>query len=328
MTTLIFGGAGFVGLNLAERLLRQGRAVRLFDRRAPLASALHRFAALPGALGYDVGDIRDAAAVEAAFACKPSAVVYGAALTPGTVREAADPLAVFEINLTGFVRVLELARKHGVARTVNLSSAGAYGAAAFGPATIDETASVDPRSLYSVTKFAAERAATRLAELWGVDFRSVRLSAVFGPWEHDSGVRDTLSPPYQVARMAMAGQPIVLARPILRDWVYGPDVGDAVIALIDAKKLAHPVYNVTPGTGWTLLEWAQLFAAKRPGLTVRLAEPGETPTVDPHSASDRAIMSNARLTADTGMVFRFGRDAAFADLEAWIAANPAAWEGQ
>jgi UDP-glucose 4-epimerase len=327
MTTLVFGGAGFVGLNLAACLLERGRRVVLFDRRPPLASALQHFASLPGQLEFAVGDVRDAAAVEAAFACKPASVVYGAALTPGSAREAGDPQLVLDVNLTGFVRVLELARKYAVARTINLSSAGAYGAAAFGPATIDETIAADPRSLYSITKFAAERAATRLAELWKMDFRSVRLSAVFGPWEHDSGVRDTLSPPYQVACMALAGEPIVLARPTARDWVYGPDVGNAVIALLDAAALNHDVYNVTPGIGWTLLEWAQRFAAAKPGLVVRLARPGETPTVDPHSASDRAIMSNARLVGDTGMRFGFDCDAAFLHLQTWIARHPDAWAG-
>jgi UDP-glucose 4-epimerase len=326
-TTLIFGGAGFVGLNIAEALLTAGRKVVSFDRRPPLASAQKHFASLPGAFSHLVGDIRDAAAVEAAFACEPDTVVYGAALTPGSVREAADPLAVMEVNLTGFVRVLEFAHKHNVARTVNLSSAGAYGAAAFRPGTLDETDAVDPRSLYSVTKFASERAATRLAELWKMDFRSVRLSAVFGPWEHDSGVRDTLSPPYQVARMALGGEAIVLARPTARDWVYGPDVAAAIIALLDAPKLNHEVYNVGPGISWTLLEWAQLFAAKRPGLVVRLAAPGETPTVDPHSASDRARLVNARILADTGMKFQFGLHESFAHLEAWIARHPDGWAG-
>jgi UDP-glucose 4-epimerase len=326
-TTLVFGGAGFVGLNIAETLLAQGRRVVSFDRRAPLASAQRHFASLPGPFEFAVGDIRDPAAVEAAFACKPATVVYGAALTPGSAREAADPLAVVEVNLSGFVRVLECARKHGVARTLNLSSAGAYGAAAFRPGMLEEGDNVDPRGLYSITKFASERAAARLAELWQTDFRSVRLSAVFGPWEHDSGVRDTLSPPYQVARMALGGKPIVLARPTTRDWVYGPDVGAAVAALLDAHKLNHDVYNVSPTASWTLLEWAQLFAEKDPGLVVRLAAAGETPTVDPHSASDRAVLSNTRLVADTGVKFEFGLRESFADLQAWIARHPDAWAG-
>jgi len=328
MTTLIFGGAGFVGLNLAARLLGKGRDVTLFDRRPPLASAAAHFASLPGRLRVVTGDVRAPDAIAEAFATPPQYVVYGAALTPGPAREAADPLAVVEVNLAGFVRALEAARAAGTRRVVNLSSAGAYGSLAFGSDVLDEASAPDPVSLYAVTKFASERVATRLADLWGMDFRSVRLSAVFGPWEHDSGVRDTLSPPYQVARMALAGGPIVLPRPVTRDWVYAHDVSDALIALLDAAAPRHPVYNVSPAAGWTLLDWGKRFEVLRPGLVVRLAEPGEAPNVDPHSTQDRALMSNRRLVEDLGFTPRFGLDAAFADFTAWRAAHPDAWEGR
>jgi UDP-glucose 4-epimerase len=327
MTTLVFGGAGFVGLNIAERLLAKGRDVTLFDRRPPPAPAAAHFATLPGRLRVVVGDVRAPGAITEAFAEAPRFVVYGAALTPGPAREAADPLAVVEVNLVGLVRALEAARAAGTRRVVNLSSAGAYGARAFGAAALDEETAPDPVSLYAVTKFASERVATRLAALWGTDFRSVRLSAVFGPWEHDSGVRDTLSPPYQVARMALAGVPIILPRPVTRDWVYAHDVSDAVIALLDAAAPLHPVYNVTPAAGWTLLDWARRFAALRPGLVVRLAEPGEAPNIDPHSAQDRALMTNRRLADDIGFVPRYGIEAAFADFAAWRERHPDAWVG-
>ena len=97
------------------------------------------------------------------------------------------------------VRVLRAARAGGVGRIVNLSSVGALGAAAF-PATADpltESMAADPQSLYGLTKFAGERACARLAALWGLDVRSVRLSAVFGPWERATPARSTLSPQFQ-----------------------------------------------------------------------------------------------------------------------------------
>lgn len=328
MTTLVFGGAGFVGLNIVDRLLAKGRDVTLFDSRPPLASAAARFATLRGRLRVVSGDVRSPDAIAEAFAVPPRFVVYGAALTPGPARETADPLAVVDVNLGGLVRVLEAARAAGTRRVVNLSSAGAYGSLAFGSAVLDEESAADPVSLYAVTKFAGERAATRLAELWGADFRSVRLSAVFGPWEHDSGARDALSPPYRIARMALAGGPIVLPRPVMRDWIYARDVSDAVIALLDAAEPRYPVYNVGPGGGWTLLDWGRRFAALRPGLVVRLAEPGETPNVDSPSMQDRAFMSNRRLVDDLGFTPRYGLDAAFDDFAAWRDAHPDAWEGR
>jgi UDP-glucose 4-epimerase len=58
MTTLIFGGAGFVGLNVAEALLRAGRDVALFDRAPPPPPAVDELGALGGGLRMLVGDVR------------------------------------------------------------------------------------------------------------------------------------------------------------------------------------------------------------------------------------------------------------------------------
>jgi len=126
----------------------------------------------------------------------------------------------------------------------------------------------------------------------------------------------------------LAGGPVLLPRPVARDWVYARDVSDAIIALLDAVRPAFPVYNVTPAISWTLLDWAQRFSAIVPGLVVRIAGPGEVANVDPHSTSDRSLMSNRRLAGDIGFTPRYGLNAAFEDFSAWRDANPDAWEGR
>ena len=63
---------------------------------------------------------------------------------------------------------------------------------------LDEETPCDPVSLYAITKFASEKVAARLAGLWQHDIISVRLSAVFGPWERSNDVRDTPSPQAQI----------------------------------------------------------------------------------------------------------------------------------
>jgi UDP-glucuronate 4-epimerase len=114
----------------------------------------------------------------------------------------------------------------------------------------------------------------------------------------------------------------------MRDWINAREESEAVIALLDAAEPRYPVYNVGPGGGWTLLDWGRRFAALRPGLVVRLAEPGETPNVDSPSMQDRAFMSNRRLVDDLGFTPRYGLDAAFDDFAAWRDAHPDAWEGR
>ncbi|MEM1268111.1 MAG: NAD(P)-dependent oxidoreductase, partial [Pseudomonadota bacterium] len=130
MTVLVIGGAGFVGLNIVEALLTAGRAVRVYDTAPPPEAAARAFAGHPGTVELQLGDVRDAQGLRAAVAgC--SELIYGAAITAGTERDRNAPELTLSVNLMGFLTALEAARDSAVRRVINLSSAGAYGAAAF-----------------------------------------------------------------------------------------------------------------------------------------------------------------------------------------------------
>lgn len=305
MTVVIVGGTGFVGLNLAERLLAAGHRVVLFDRAAPPADAEAALAALPGAMEAVVGDVRDAAAVESALRPGTEAVVLAAAITADAARDASDPEAILSVNLLSSVGILRRARELGIRRIVNVGSVAALGRTAFRAAPLREDDLADPETLYAVTKSASERTLARLAALWGLDAVSVRLSTVFGPWERGTGMRDTLSPLWQILAHARAGRPAILPRPGSRDWVYAPDVADALLAILAAPTLRHPMYNVTSPHVWSALAWGEALAAAWPGFACRLAAPGETPNVDLHAVADRAPLDGSRLNQDLGWRARF-----------------------
>lgn len=331
MRILIFGGGGFVGLNIAEAALAAGHAVTLFDRALP-QPALDELAAIgPPCVGV-TGDVRDTAAIRAAVDTGIDAVIYGAAITADAARDAEAPEDIIDINLTALVRVLRAARAGGVRRIVNLSSIGALGAAAF-PATadlLDETMAADPQSLYGLTKFAGERACARLAALWDLDVRSVRLSAVFGPWERATPVRSTPSPQFQIARCALAGHPATLQRPGVRDWLYAPDVAVAVLRLLEAPAPAHSLYHISTGQPYAALAWGEALAAAAPhaGFECRLARPGEAATVSLYGTADRAIMRTALARADFGFAARWGMRESVAHYARWIATHRWCLEAQ
>ena len=315
MNILIFGGTGFVGINIASALLARRHTVTLFDRGALPRAAVQAFAG--GALDVVAGDITDLHAIEAIVARGFDAIILGAAITAGPVREAADPQSILQVNLMAQVPILMAAHRHGVGRVINLSSGSAYGAAAFGHALLDEALPCEPVSLYAVTKFASERAAARLADLWQADIISVRLSGVFGPWERLTGVRDTPSPQMQIVAALRRKKEAVLPRPGVRDWIYAPDVADAVALLVEASKPRHGLYNISTGNEWTALQWGQRLADLNPGFVCRLAKPGEASTVDLHSDADRAPLSIARMAEEFGWRARFGCADSAADLNEW-----------
>jgi UDP-glucose 4-epimerase len=317
MKILIFGGTGFVGLNIAQGLLARGHAVTLFDRAGLPPAARRAFAGHTNHLTIVRGDVTEPHAVEETIAAGFEAIILAAAVTAGEAREAADPESVLRVNLLAQTPILMAARRSGVRRIINLSSAAAYGASAFRTTPLDEETACEPASLYAITKFASERVAARLAALWQCEIISVRLSAVFGPFERETGVRDTPSPQAQIVAALRQGREAVLERPGVRDWIYATDVADAVTLLIEAAKPKHQLYNISTGVEWPALQWGEQFAARYPGSICRLAKIGEASTVDLHAPADRAPLSVARIADEFGWRARFGCAESAADLCDW-----------
>jgi UDP-glucose 4-epimerase len=314
---LVFGGNGFVGLNIAIALLARGHVVTLFDRAGLAHAAQKDVACHAHALTTIQGDITDRQAVEEVIAAGYEAIILGAAITAGPERDATDSENTLRVNLLAQVPILIAAQRSGVGRIINLSSAAAYGTSAFRNMSLDEELACDPVSLYAITKFASEKVAARLAALWQCEIISVRLSAVFGPWERTNDVRDTPSPQAQILAALHEGREAVLPRPGVRDWIYAPDVAEAVTLLIEAAKPKHDLYSISTGLEWSALQWGQELAALHSGFTCRLAEAGEVPTVDLHSPADRAPLSVSRLANEFGWRARFGCADSAADLSIW-----------
>jgi UDP-glucose 4-epimerase len=317
MRILVFGGAGFVGLNIVTALLARDHAVTLFDRTTLPAAAAKDFSRCADRLTAIRGDVTDRQTVEEVIAAGYDAIVLGAAITAGPERDAADPEAILRVNLLAQLPILAAARRSNVRRIINLSSGSAYGSNAFRNTPLDEATACDPVSLYAITKFASEKVAARLAALWSCEIISVRLSAVFGPWERATGVRDTLSPQAQIVAAMQHGHTAVLPRPGVRDWIYAPDVAEAVTLLVEAGKPRHQLYNISTGVEWSALQWGEALAALHPGFVCRLADAAETPNVDLHGPTDRAPLSVSRFEQEFDWRARFGCADSAADLSAW-----------
>lgn len=338
MTVLLTGASGFIGLNIAEALLRRGETVVLLSRRiigpdapadlpAPLRAASRVLSALPGDLRSISVDMRDGEAVARIMAeVRPEAVIHGAALTPGAEREILDAHATVETNILGTLNILEAARKTPPGRFVHLSSGAVFGERRAASGALDEGVDLPvPDSVYSITKYASERLALRWRALLDLDLVAARVGTVFGPWEWPTGVRETISTVFQLTRLAVRGSPAVLPVAGTKDWIYSRDIADAVLALIDAPRLANTVYHLGPGIQWSLLDWCAKLAVEFEGFTYRLAEPGEEGTVF-YGSKDRDPFAISRLAEDTGFRAAHDLDASATDYFRWIKDTPDFWQ--
>ena len=307
MNTLVTGAAGFVGLALTEALLAVGQCVIALDAAPLPAAAQTLFATLPGTLQPIVADVRDADALAQAMAGADRMVVM-AAVTAGPAREAADPEDIIGVNVGAVATAIRLAAAAGLRRVVHVSSVAAYGALPGTPGPLTEDMPCHPTGLYGVTKLAGEGVALRLAGLAGLDLVAARLGSCFGPWEHATGLRDTLSPQWQVLDAVRRDQPVVLEADAVRDWIYVRDAAAGLLALLDTPGLPHRIYNVGSGTTWPLSAWCEALAPGRPWQV------GPAPHV--RTWNVRPPTSIARLLADTPFRPRFGAAEAAAD---WLA---------
>jgi nucleoside-diphosphate-sugar epimerase len=327
MTVLITGGAGFIGLNIVEALIERGESVVIFDRMAPLALARAELSSHGTELAIEVGNICDPDAVRRVVRDRRSRrIIHAAAVTSDPNREAREPQLIFDVNVGGTLNVLTAAQSAGCERFIYVGSGAAYGRTHDEGKTLHEDASPSqPVDLYGISKFSAERAALRLGNVCKLDVIAVRLGSVFGPWEFDTGVRDFLSPQFQVAGMAVRGEHAIVP-PVQpwRDWVYSRDIAAALIALLTAPAPKHRCYHVTSGADWggSFFAFCDALAAAYPNFSWRLARPGEEANVDFRAASDRSPMSIERLGHDIGFHAGFTPREAYADYLEWIGKHP------
>ncbi len=318
MAVLILGGAGFVGLNIAEALLAKGETVVVFDRRPIPAAAKRAFEMHPGTVVETVGDaLEDGAILSALKENNVDRMFCAAAITAGPERDANAPRSILEVNLMAFTAALEAARDAGLKRVINVGSTAAYGATAFGDKPLSEDLPAWPHNMYSTTKFASECITRRLAELWQMDMFSVRLSGVFGPWEVDSGLRDTLSPQMQASLIALKGGEATLRYRDLRDWTYSRDIADALVRLINSESRPYDVFNISCSDSWSTADWCALLASGYPDFSWRLAKPEEEPTVNLHGDTDRQLLVSARLKEALGWSPDLNPERSFADFKKW-----------
>src|SRR5258705_13987662 len=114
MRILVFGGAGFVGLNIAAALLARGHAVTLFDRAGLPPDARKDFACHGDRLTAILGDVTNSQTVEAVIAGGYEAIILVAAITAGRVRKAIDPETILLVNLLSQVPILTPALRFAV----------------------------------------------------------------------------------------------------------------------------------------------------------------------------------------------------------------------
>jgi UDP-glucuronate 4-epimerase len=311
---LVTGGAGFIGSHLTDRLIAAGRDVVVLDNFDPFYDAATKRRNLGAATSSPrfrlvVGDIRDDAAVAAAFDAGPIDAVVHLAARAGVRPSIEDPGLYTSVNVDGTVRLLEACRLRGVRRFVFGSSSSVYGNNPKVPFAEDDP--VDhPISPYAATKRAGELLAHTYHHLFGMEISCLRFFTVFGPRQRpDLAIR-------KFAELMAAGQeiPVFGDGTTGRDYTYIDDIVDGIVRALDRTTAFH-IWNLG-GTHPVLLNDLIARLSRGLGCTPRLRrlplQPGDV---------ERTWADVSRATRELAWSPATGFDEGLESFLAWFEAE-------
>ena len=239
---LVTGGAGFIGSHLVDRLIADGRRVRVLDnlaigRRANLIQHDGK-----ANLTFLEGDVADPAAV--ASALNDVERIFHLAARADIVPSIQQPEAYFRSNVDGTFVMLEAARRHAVKRFIYVASSSCYGIPEQYPTP--ETAPIDTRYPYALTKYLGEQMVLHWAQVYGLPALSLRFFNVYGPRARTSGTYGAVFGVF-LAQL-LAGKPLTVVGDgeQTRDFTFVSDVVDSLVTAAASERIGE-VYNVGSG---------------------------------------------------------------------------------
>jgi UDP-glucose 4-epimerase len=263
---LITGGLGFIGSNLAIRLVRDGARVAVCDAMIEgLGGNFENVREVQTSLEIHVSDVRDEAEMERLVEGRD--VVFHLAAQVSHVLSLANPFPDIDINIKGTATVLEACRKRNPrALVVRSGTRGQYGPAVRLP--VSEDAPADPRGIYEISQLSAEMICRTYTRIHGVRTVPLRLTNVYGPrsqMKHSHfGVVNWF------VRLALEGKPIPIfgTGKILRDFLYVDDCVEALVAAACEPATVGEIVNVGNDRSSTFLEVAEILREIVPGTEI------------------------------------------------------------
>ncbi|MCJ7563484.1 MAG: SDR family oxidoreductase [Candidatus Aminicenantes bacterium] len=245
---LVTGGAGFIGSNIVEELLKQGERVRVLDnfstgRRENLAPFMN-------VIELQEGDLRDPAMVRKAVDGVDYVLHLGALASVS--RSVKDPVSSNETNVAGTLNLLMCSKDASVKRVVYASSSSVYGDTPTLPKI--ETIPPNPYSPYAVSKLAGEYYCRVFHSVYGLETVCLRYFNIFGPRQNPDSQYAAVIPLF-IKSMLKNERPTIFGDGSQsRDFTYVANVVEANLLAIKAIHAPGRVFNIACGARYSLLE--------------------------------------------------------------------------
>jgi len=240
---LVTGGAGFIGSNLTEALLKEGHLVRVLDNFSTGKKENLSFDHAYSSLEIIEADIRDLTACRGAV--KGVECVFHQAALPSVQRSVEDPLTCNSVNVGGTLNILLAARDAGVKRLIYASSSSVYGDTPTLPKREDMPP--NPLSPYALQKYVGEEYCRLFFRLYGLETISLRYFNIFGPRQDPNSIYSAVIPRF-IDALIEGRPPIIFGDgEQSRDFTYIENVIHANLLAISAEQLNGEAINIACG---------------------------------------------------------------------------------
>ncbi len=249
MDYLVTGGAGFIGSNIAEHLVAQGKSVRVFDNFS--SGKRENVRSFAGKAEIIEGDLRDPQSIQQAITGVRFVLHLGAVAS--VTRSVEDPRTTTEANISGTVNLLLAARDAGVKRVVFSSSSSIYGDTPTLPK--GEEMIPSPLSPYAVHKITGEYYCRVFWQLYGLETVALRYFNVFGPRQDPQSQYAAVIPRFIMAILRDQSPVIFGNGEQTRDFSHIENVIEANVAACAAPREAlGESFNIACGGRISLLD--------------------------------------------------------------------------
>jgi len=255
----VTGGAGFIGSNLVSRLIAEGHEVVVVDDLSTglLSNVIDQNCEFHELSITDFGQLNSA--------IKDCGTIFHLGARGSVPRSIKNPFATHEVNATGTLNVLEVARESG-AHIIFSSSSSVYGRNLKLPK--DESMWLGPITPYAASKLASEAYVQAYSSAYGVPITLLRLFNVFGPRQRPDHEYAAVLPKW--IWLAMNNKPIQVFGDgtTSRDFTYVETVLDVAITAMNEKIKAEGAINLAYGNRISLNDTIGLLRKHFPDLQV------------------------------------------------------------
>ena len=269
--SVVTGGAGFIGSNLVDRLVKEGQFVTVIDNLSTgrFSNISHHTKRNVKFINLDISNSKNLKKV-----IQGNSYVYHLAGLADIVPSVENPKAYFNANVNGTLNILNACKDLKIKKLIYAASASCYGIPKKYPT--NENSKIDPKYPYALTKFLGEQIVMHWAKIYNMPNLSFRFFNVYGLRSRTTGAYGAVFGVFLAQRCANKPLTIVGSGKQTRDFIHVSDLVEAIVLAAKKKNLRGQIFNLGSGIETSVNEIAKIIGGEKIHIPNRPGEPNRS----------------------------------------------------